>query len=366
MAQTVSTPNPIAAALPRADMVLESAEESVVVELWNYLAARDDTRGEEGKAALIMALVRLEKIWEAIEVHPSILRGQTLGARHTDVRSLIETLSTCNPYSTEAFLPTRGALVRAFLHAKLNFCRFLGHLVTELLGDDPGASASRPAIERIQTSAVCNVMAEDILRLIASDHDLALELRRKATWVLVQMWEDRACHVVPRFFPVLDSVWQAKTQVTVSYGTLSGASELLDIIAEGCDPTFLDCFALDSVSDDEVFALQEFMFNFSYEHLQQLQAYMAETGELNLDAGRVATILKLPADDLHIQTCTCEEMIFTFRERQSMANHRRALDLPGPKRTAEGYLMVHLLENAGDVEGVMCGDEDDDTPEITS
>lgn len=353
MAQTVNTLNPITAALPRADMVLEPAEEAVVIQVWNRLAAREDEIGEEGKAALFMALVRLEKVWEAIEAHPSILRGQTLGARHRDVRSLIETLSTCHPYSTEAFLPTRGALCRAFLHGKLNFCRFLGLLRSEILYDDPEAETLRRPIERVQTSAVCNVMAEDILRLIASDHDLPVEIRRRATWVLVQMWEGRTCHVVPQFFPVLDSVWQAKTSVTVSYGTLSGASEILDMIAEGCDPTFLDCFALDTVSDDEVYALQEFMFNFSYEHLQQLQAYMVETGKTTLGAGRVASILKLPAESLHIKTCTCEEMIFSFRERQSMANHRRALDLAGPKLTAEAYLMVHLLEQAGDVESTM-------------
>lgn len=357
MAPTVDTTNPISTTLPRAEMVLEPAEEAVVTEVWNRLASRNDERGEEGKAALIMALVRLEKVWEAIEVHPSILRGQTLGARHRDVRSLIETLATCHPYSTEAFLPTRGALCRAFLHGKLNFCRFLGLLLSEILDDDPVVETLRRPIERVQTSAVCNVMAEDILRLIASDHDLPVEIRRKATWVLVQMWEDRACHVVPQFFPVLDSVWQAKTSVTVSYGTLSGVSELLEMIAEGCDPTFLDCFALDGVSDDEVYALQEFMFNFSYEHLLKLQAYMAESGEVTLDASRVVSLLKIPAESLHIKTCTCEEMIFTFRERQSMANHRRALNLPGPKLTAEAYLMIHLLDQAGDIEGQMCLDE---------
>jgi hypothetical protein len=337
--------------------VLEPAEVVVVDQLRARLRAQGDALSEEGRVALSEALVRLQRIWEAIDVQASILRGQSLGARHRDVASLIETLSSCHPYSTQAFLPTRGALVRAFMHAKLNFCRFLGLLVSEVLTDDPSADALWSSIERVQTSAVCTIMAEDLLRIIASDRGLSPELRRRATWVLVQTWEDRTCQVVPRFFPLLDSVWQAKARVTVSYGTLSGISELLSILSEGCDPAFMECFSSDAVSEDQALALQEFVFNASYEQLGQIQRTMAEQGRSAVGAAGVASILKIPAEELHVRTCTCEEMIFTFRERQAMASHRHALGLPGPKRTAEEYLMISLLERAGDVEGGACGDE---------
>lgn len=334
--------------------VLEPTELAVVDHLRRRLRARGTELAEEGRVALTEVLVRLQKIWEAIDVQASILRGQNFGQRHRDVVSLIETLSSCHPYSTEAFLPTRGALVRAFLHAKLNFCRFLGLLVSEVLADDPDADELTTSIERIQTLAVCTIMAEDLLRLIASDRGLSPELRRRATWVLVQTWEDRACQVVPRFFPLLDSVWQAKARVTVSYGTLSGISELVEILGEGCDPAFVESFSRDDVSDDQAFALKEFVFNASYEQLQEIQRAMTEQGTSAVGAAGVASILKIPADQLHVRTCTCEEMIFTFRERQAMANHRNALDLPGPKRTAEEYLMISLLEQAGDVESTIC------------
>lgn len=318
------------------------------------LLSRGGDTAEEGKRHLTWALIRLEKIWEALEVHPSILRGQTLGARHRDLISMIETLSSCHPYSTEVFIPTRGALARTFLHAKLNFCRLLGLIVAEMLEGDQMAQELKVGIERIQTSAVCNIMAEDLLRLIVSDQSSSPVIRRRATWVLIQMWEDRACQVVPRFFPVLDSVWQAKSHLTISYGTLSGASELLSMLSQGCDPAFIESFSGDEVSDEEEYALQEFVFNFNYEQLQQIQRYMAETGRTSVDAAQVASMLQIPAHDLHIQTCTCEEMIFTFRERQGMASHRRALDLPGPKRTAEEYLLTYLLAQAGDIENQDC------------
>jgi hypothetical protein len=350
----VNTFDPSASPRPSALRVLEPAELAVVDQLRRRLRARGTPLAEEGRVALTEVLVRLQKIWEAIDVQASILRGQSLGQRHRDVMSLVETLSSCHPYSTEAFLPTRGALVRAFLHAKLNFCRFLGLLISEVLADDPDAVALSASIDRIQTSAVCTIMAEDLLRVIASDLGLSPELRRRATWVLVQTWEDRACQVVPRFFPVLDSVWQAKARVTVSYGTLSGISELVEILSEGCDPAFLECFSRDDVSDDQALALKEFVFNASYEQLEEVQRAMTEQGRSAVGAAGVASILKIPAGQLHVRTCTCEEMIFTFRERQAMANHRRVLDLPGPKRTAEEYLMISLLEAADEVESTVC------------
>jgi hypothetical protein len=247
----------------------------------------------------------------------------------------------------EVFLPTRASLCRTFLQAKLNFCRLLALVVSEMPeGDDHHKLLDQ--VERIRTSAVCNIIAEDLLRMIASDESLEGDVRRKATRVLVQMWEYRACQVVPRLFPVLDSVWQAKAHVTISYGTLTGVSEILGMLREGCDPAFVECFSRDSVTDDAELALQEFVFNVSYEQLQRIQVHMEDFGATIVDAEMVASILQVPVSQLHVQTCTCEDMIFTFREREAMAAHRRAFNLPGPKRTAEQYLMTSLLEGTGD------------------
>ena len=84
---------------------------------------------------------------------------------------------------------------------------------------------------------------------------------------------------------------------------------------------------------------------------------MEKTNTASIDASKVASILKIPVTELNIQTCTCEELMYTFRERQTMANHRMALSLPGPKRTAEEYLMIYLLENTDDIESKVCFDE---------
>jgi len=343
MVATINQDPPLMDLLPPSQQLLEPAEAQLVEQIWSRLAASSHSGGAEGRTHLRRGLEQLFKLWEAVQIHPSILRKQTLGARYRDLHSLVETLSTCHPYSTEVFVPTRGVLCRAFLYAKLNFCRLLGIILTESLARDGASATFRDTLARIQTSAVCNLIAEDLLRMIASDQTIDDELRQRAALVLVQMWEYRACRVVPRFFPVLDSVWQAKAHVVISYGTLSGVSELLTMLSEGCDPLFVECFSQDEVSDDEEYALQEFVFNFSYEQIQTIQQDMEESGSTSVDASRVASIIHVPVQALHIQTCTCEEMIFTFRERESLAEHRRAFNLPGPKRTAEQYLMTYLL-----------------------
>jgi hypothetical protein len=337
-----------------AGSVLEPAEEVVVAAIRARLAARGDAAAGQGAAHVEWAVQRLVKIWEAVVAHPSTAGEQTLGARHRDVGSLIDTLSACSPWAAEVFVPTRGTLVRAFLQAKLNFCRLLAVVVDETLAADPARPGLDAAIDRVQISAVCTIIAEDLLRLVTGDAAEGQDVRRRAAWVLAQMWEDRVCRIVPQLVPVLDSVWQAKSRVAISYGTLSGAGELLALLAAGCDPVFVEAFSGDAVPDDAEYALQELVFNFTHEQLRRLQDHMATTGRTALDRADVASVLDIPAERLRVRTCTCEEMIFTFRERQVMAGHRLALGLPGPKRTAEQCLLVYLLERATDADLSEC------------
>jgi hypothetical protein len=54
----------------------------------------------------------------------------------------------------------------------------------------------------------------------------------------------------------------------------------------------------------------------------------------------------VPLSRLHQTIVSPKDMFFTFRERQVNAYHRELHDLPGPKKTAEEYLMVYYLEQA--------------------
>jgi hypothetical protein len=338
-------PSPVSA-------VLEPAEQAALSELWRLLGATPGR--EDGRSLLVGALALLEKLWDTIQSYPSLLEGKAGDALHRNLPALADALSHFDPATVEVFRPTRAALCRAFLQSKLNFCRLLGLVVDAMLRDEPEAPGIRHAVERIRTSAVCNIMAEDLLRMIAADEAVSADVRRKATRVLVPMWEHHACQVVPRLFPVLDSVWQTKAHVTVSYGSLTGFSEIISYLSKGCDPVFIECFSRDSVTEDEELALQEFVFNVRWEHLQQVQEHMRDQRWVAVDAETVAKVLGVPVSRLKAETCTCEDMILTFREREAMAAHRRALDLPGPKRTAEQLLMTFLLEQADEGDIASC------------
>ena len=101
--------------------------------------------------------------------------------------------------------------------------------------------------------SVTSIIAEDVLVSIASDDAQDMELRRKAIYLLADLWEHRTIRSVRDFFPLLYSVWDAKARVPISYGTLAGTSELLPLRLEDCYPAVIDYF---SDGDDEILVIQ--------------------------------------------------------------------------------------------------------------
>ncbi len=322
--------------------VLHEPEADLVIRLLEKLESREG-KAQEGRRAILDGLARLKELWRAIDRFPSVLEAQTLGNRYRNFDTLVETLSHVNPYVTEAYIPTRAVLGRGYAMAKFNFCRMLGVIVEEFMEDDPDIDDLDQDVEEIMRDSVCTIIAEDLLMSIASDERNDEELRRKAASVVTGLWERREIQAVQAFFKVLASIWRAKSSITVNYGTLAGVAELFCLAQAGCDPEFISYFCRDDVGEDERTALLEFMFNATYEELEVMRRYMREHGVKALDAEDVARIFNVPMSRLHRTTHRAEDIFFTFRERQTMASHRLVRNLPGPKKTAEEYVMIYLL-----------------------
>ncbi len=123
---------------------------------------------------------------------------------------------------------------------------------------------------------------------------------------------------------------------------------MLTLAKEGCDPEFIDYFSRNDISDNEIWALEEFLFNATYEELSYMRKIMKDEGLNVLKDEDVARMFSVPLTRLHTKSTTPEDMIYTFRERQIMARHRVLRDLPGPKRTAEAYVMLYYLDHIYD------------------
>ncbi len=328
--------------LERWGVVLHEREAALTARLLRLLDAKGG-HAQQGIEAIANGLERLANLWNAITRFPSVFAAQRLGHRYRNFDTLVETFSHINPYVTEAYLPTRAVLGRGYAMAKFNYCRMLGIIVEEFLGELPEVDELEQEVEDVMRDSVCTIIAEDLLMSIASDERLEEELRRRAAAVLAGLWENREVSAIQEFFRVLASIWKAKASMTVNYGTLAGIAELFCLARAGCDPEFLSYFCRDDVGDEERAALLEFMFNATSEELEIMRRYMREHGVKALDAEDVARIFDVPLSRLHRTTHTAEDLFFTFRERQVMASLRLVRNLPGPKKTAEEYVMIYLL-----------------------
>ncbi len=295
---------------------------------------------------LRMAMEQLVRLRQVVTSYTSVIDPHMVAGHHRDVHTLAEAICRSNPYNIEAIVPTRAVVGRAYLVARFNFLRLLGRVAEYHMPVNSERDEMVDDINRFVRQAVTTIIAEDILISIAGDCNLRLELRRKATFVLADLWEHRTARPVREFFPVLVSVWEAKSRLAVSYGTLSGTSELLELIREGCDPAAIDYFTSDNLSKEEQQALFEMVFNATYEELETMHRYMEHNRKDVLGPSEVAQLFNVPLSDLHQTIENPKDMFFTFRERQVNAYHRLMHNLTGPKKTAEEYLMIFLLEQS--------------------
>lgn len=322
--------------------VLHNGERELMAQLKIAIAASSSQFASDLGRQLEEHFQRLTSLWDAICEYPSVYSSQSLGTRTRDIHTMIDSLASCEPYTIETCLPTRATLSMGFSTAKFNFSRMVCYIIEEL-NDESIATQFKAEAQRMLHRSIGMLIAEDLLRSIARDDKLSPLLRRNATMVLVQIWEHRATIGLEDFFPMLESVWEARNHITVNYGTLMGFSEMFQLMQAGCDPEFIEYFTRDLVTEDEKYALMEFVFNATYEEIRVMRAYMEENKLSALTPQQVAKIFDVSLDRLHRQIITPRDMFFTFREREMWARHRRFSNLPGPKRTAEAYFLIYLL-----------------------
>lgn len=327
--------------------VLDQRERTLV---WHVVTALRQLHGSQAGAheqTILDGGDRLLILWRAIEQFPRTRECQTLGWRRRDLETLLTQFASCEPFSMEAILPTRAALAKAFGMAKLNFTRLLRYIIEDALGDQPQGEALSDEAMGVQRSAVAAIIGEDVLRRIASDEDLSSALRRSATDVLTSLWDQRASHSLADFAPTLDLLWLAKTKVRIRYGTLQGMSELYQLLEHGCPDNLLEMFLDEEMDPERFWAFEEFMFNATHEELSRMRAHMVARGEQALGDEEVAALFGVPLERLHVTTATPKDMFFTFREREMWARIRRVSERTGPKKTAEEYVMIHVLGRRG-------------------
>lgn len=323
--------------------ILDSPAAAVVQRVFADLDHLPPAQGQAGYRHLFGGLERLRTLWKAIERYPRLRDSQTLGRRQRNLYTLLERFSNAEPYTIEAYLPTRASLARSYGVAQFNFFRMLTYLVEDTFDTEgEGADLAR-AVRATGRQTAAALIAEDVLRSIACDQTLEQDLRRHAAEILAAFWDQRATRSLADFAPLLDSAWRAKANVEICYGTLAGVSEILQMSAAGIDSEFIDYFSDEQLHKEQHDAFEEFLFNATYEELTRMREFMKENARDCLEPEEVAHIFGVKIDRLHRTTVTAEDMFFTFREREMWSRLRRMRQVEGPKKTAEEYVMIYVL-----------------------
>ena len=290
---------------------------------------------------------QLDRIGHILEGYPSLYAKQELGSRTRGLRSLVDNLSRSTPSNFDMFLPTRALVSRTLVIGEMNFYRLLRFVCHEAL-DGAELAELEPVVNRHLCHCLYTRLAEMVLIDVASDGTLHRALRNKAALALMQIWE-QTTYRVSDFFPVLEATWDARRRVPATLGTLMGTSEMFQLLEAGCDEEFVEYLGREDHTEDEALAFREFLFGTTTEQLTRLEDKMQREGTKVISADAATDSARLH-DACRRDGDPAVALFEFFLYRHLQAAARRQADLPGPKRTAEEYVMIHYLQHAVDAE----------------
>lgn len=310
-------------------------ERTAIGAIYPALLASNHPEAAQMAQNLRQQMASLEWLGEVMSQYPSPMDEQTLGQRQRGLDTLADTLCKANPANFDFLVPTRALVGRALDMAEGNFYRFLRHVCQEAI-DSPERERLRENITDCLRKCLHTKLAEEVLASIVSDHTVSHATRSLAVGELAQIWERRLTYRVSEFFPLLESTWEARRRINVRGGTLMGTQELFELFQAGADPNFVDYFARENPTEDEVQAFREFLFGASTEELDRLSRQMQEEDMCSV------TMHDMMVSSSHDVATVFYEF---FRMRHQLAMARKMSKIPGPKKTAEAYVMIWYLSS---------------------
>lgn len=322
------------------DGPFDEEEQAVITDVARALMRRGGQEATHHLEVMRQNLARLDRLGEIVCDYPSIFAPEALGSLNRSHQSLVELLSRSNLSNFDMFLPTRALLARDLVMGEVNFYRLLRLVCTSAL--EP-AEAKR-LVERVDRRlcfCLYTRLAAEVLTHIASDAKVDQGKREKAVVALTLIWE-RTSYRVDDYFPVLHATWEARRRIRVTLGTLLGTAEMFRLIEAGCDERFVDYLVRPDHTEGEAEAFREFLFGATTEQLARIQQHMDDTGRGCLRVSEVEGIASR-SDPFIIEGDPAIALFEFFLSRHLQAGARRLANLPGPRRTAEEYVMLNYL-----------------------
>ena len=295
-------------------------------------------------AALLRRLrVRLAELHNMLAVSPSLRVDRQLALGTRNQSTLIDHLTTIDGLSGDLELPFKATLSRTLLLAKIQFLRGVVKAAGVLERAGHEFQALTHDLREELAREIYTLMAEELLLALLRKPNVQYSTKVCAADQLLTIWDDAALEIHD-FCPLLEAAWHARNRISATIGCMLGAAEYFRLVAEDCPPQFLDFFARSEVSMQEGQAFEEFLFNFTYEELQQLGEAMRRQKRTAIDVEWAGDILGRPIEILdHSGQIDPHALYRSYQRRQIAADFRIISGGDGPRRTAEAYMMVYLL-----------------------
>jgi hypothetical protein len=316
--------------------VLDRHETELVEQALSAVAASSPADAE-----ILKGLIEELKATSGLLDRQRPLRRPTqLGGEPRNEQTLIDHLCTIDGLSGDLALPLKATLSRTYLITKINFLRGFVKATMSV----PNCARMTHDLREELAQSIYTLLAEELFLALLRKPDVQRRTKQRAADQLITVWDDAALEI-DDFAPLLESAWHARNRINSAYGTLLGATETFRLVTEDCSPEVLEFFGRDGMSADESAAFEEFLFNMTSEELATLRRAMQQQHLSAASPAWAAEILGRQIEDLeHSHEIDPMALYRSYQRRQLAADFRLMSGAPGPRRTAEGYLMVYLLD----------------------
>ncbi len=286
---------------------------------------------------------RLASIAQMAKNFPPLLNGKNGGKDAFSADRLVKVLCSIDSGMSSLNMPVRAVMGSAFLTGKVQLFNALHENLLKYAHTDHDDLARQ--VERQLEKSIYTMLLASLLWDVVRNHDNAMHVRERAATELVRLWESPERLTVGDFFPVLEAVWTARNRVEVKYGALMGVSEFFQLVRQSCPLLFLSYFTRENLPAEEREAFREFLFGIPSEELARLKKAMVDTGVNAVDSKFASSTLQVNRASAGMAGSP-QALYAAHRRRQRAAELRRLTGFPGPKNTAEGYLLLHFLERS--------------------
>jgi hypothetical protein len=288
-------------------------------------------------------IAELKATSDLLERQRPLRRPTALGGEARTETTLIDHLCTIDGLSGDLVLPLKATQSRTYLLTKINFLRAFVK-ATSVIGSAPAALRITHDLREELAQSIYTLLGEELFLALLRKPDVSRRTKQRAADQLITVWDDAALEI-DDFAPLLESAWHARNRINSAYGTLLGATETFRLVTEDCRPEVLEFFGRDGMSADESAAFEEFLFNMTSEELATLRRAMQQQHLSAASPAWAAQVLDRQIEELeHSREIDPMALYRSYQRRQLAADFRLMSGAPGPRRTAEGYLMVYLLD----------------------